>query len=130
MSRTIKKFVLVNEDVRARVADFLSSCALGVEILFQNAKRSLEQNNLMWQLLGEIASQIEWCGLKLSDEDYKDLISASLHGQRTIPNTERNGFVVLGARTSDMNKAELSDLIELIYMFGAENNVKFSEGKC
>lgn len=34
-----------------------------------------------------------------------------------------NGFVVLGQSTSKMGKREFSDLVELIYSFGAERNV-------
>ena len=37
------------------------------------------------------------------------------------------GFVVCGQRTSKMSKAEFSNLLELIYAFGAEHEVTFSE---
>ena len=129
MSRLIKRFVAAHDQARQGIADFAQTCDVGTEVLFQKPKRTLPQNDLMWVLLGEIASQIMWCGLKLGPEDYKDIISAALHGQRSVPNMDRNGFITLGARTSDMSKQELSDMIEMIYMFGAQNGVKFSEKK-
>ena len=129
MSRLIKRFVAAHDQARQGIAEFSQACDLGTEVLFQIPKRTLPQNELMWVLLGEVASQIMWCGLKLSSEDYKDIISATLHQQRVVPNADRNGFITLGARTSDMSKAELSDMIEMIYVFGVDNGVKFSEQK-
>jgi NinB protein len=127
MSRTIKKFVLAHDQARRGVGEFAMVCDEGAEVVFQKAKRTLDQNALMWELLGQIAAQIEWCGLKLTPEDYKDIISAGLLGQRTVPNMERSGFVVLGRRTSEMSKQDLSDMIEMCYLFGAQNGVTFTD---
>jgi hypothetical protein len=37
------------------------------------------------------------------------------------------GFVVCGQHTSTMGKKQFSDLIELMYAFGSERGVKWSE---
>jgi hypothetical protein len=37
------------------------------------------------------------------------------------------GFVVLGSSTSRMDKSEMSELLELIGAFGAQQGVEFSE---
>jgi hypothetical protein len=42
-----------------------------------------------------------------------------------VPNIDGNGFVSLGRSSSDLSVGEMSDLIELILMFGAKHNVKF-----
>jgi hypothetical protein len=46
---------------------------------------------------------------------------------RMVPNIDGNGFVNLGRSTSDLSKTEMSDLMELIAMFGAKHDVKFHE---
>lgn len=88
--------------------------------------RTLEQNALMWRLLGDISKQVIWYGMKLQDEEWKDVLTAALKGQKTVPGLN-GGFVVTGSRTSKMGIKEMSDVIELAYAFGAEHDVKWSE---
>ena len=86
--------------------------------------RTLPQNSRMWAMLSDISAQVEWHGLKLSKEDWKDMASASLKRQRAVPGMD-GGFVVLGQRTSEMSKADMSELMELMEAFGAQHGVKF-----
>ena len=88
-------------------------------------KRSDPQNRRMWAMLGDIAEQVDWYGQKLTAEDFKHILSASLKKQRAVPGVD-GGFVVLGLSTSKMSKAEMSELQELIEAFGAERGVRFS----
>ena len=39
---------------------------------------------------------------------------------RMVPNIDGNGFVSLNRSSSDLTKEEMSDVMELIYKFGAE----------
>ena len=95
----------------------------GTLVEFKSARRNLEQNSLMWVLLGEISKQVDWYGHKLSSEDWKDIFTASLRKCRTVPGLDYGTVVPLGMRTSDMTKAEFSDLLELIFAFGAERGL-------
>jgi hypothetical protein len=70
---------------------------------------------------------VDWYGQKLSSEDWKDVLTASLRRTRVVPGIDAGTFVPLGMRTSQMTKEEISDLLELIYAFGAERGVKFRE---
>lgn len=88
--------------------------------------RSLDQNALLWPLLTEISRQVEWYGKKLTQYEWKDVFTASLRKSQVVPGLD-GGFVVLGQRTSVMPKHEFSELIDLIYAFGAERGVKFNE---
>src|SRR5687768_11677256 len=85
--------------------------------------RTLEQNALMWALLADLSKQVNWYGQKLTSDEWKDVLSASLKKQKVVPGIDGNGFVVIGARTSQMTKREMSDMCELIYAFGAEQGV-------
>lgn len=92
----------------------------------ESEKRTGDQNRLLWAALSDVAEQVEWHGMKLEPEDWKHVFSAGLKKQRAVPGID-GGFVVLGQSTSKMSKAEFSELIELIYAFGAERGVKFKE---
>lgn len=89
-------------------------------------RRTLDQNAKMWPMLNDVAVQVEWYGERLKPEDWKDIFTASLRKQKAVPGID-GGFVVLGMRTSKMKKSEFSELIELIYAFGAEHEVSWSE---
>lgn len=93
-------------------------------------RRSLDQNAKLWPMLTDVAKQIEWVKdgerCLMSADEWKDLFTASLKKQSMAPGIE-GGMVVLGMRTSRMNKTLFSQLIELIYAFGAERGVEWSD---
>ena len=91
----------------------------------KKSTRSLQANALMWVRLGEIAAQVVWYGNKLTADEWKEIISASLKKQRVLPGIEGN-FVVIGVRTSKMSIKEMGAMIELCHAFGAQHDVKFS----
>ena len=99
----------------------------GTTVEFRAPRRSLDQNALMWSLLQQISKHVEWYGQKLSSEDWKDVLTASLRRTRVVPGIDAGTFVPLGMRTSQMTKEEISELIELIYAFGAQKEVRFRE---
>lgn len=88
--------------------------------------RTLEQNAKLWAMLNDVARQVEWYGQKLGPYDWKHMFTAALKKSRSVPGID-GGIVILGTSTSKMNKAEFSELIEVIYAFGAERGVIWSE---
>ena len=101
------------------------------KLLFTPVKstRGLQANACMWAHLTDISRQIVWHGNKLAPVEWKDVISAGLKAQKVVPNIEGTGFVVLGARTSNMSIKEMSDMIELCLAFGSQHGVKFKAPK-
>lgn len=97
-----------------------------VRLSLGRPKRTLDQNSLLWPLLTDVSKQVNWYGQKLTEEEWKDVFTAALKKQKVVPGLD-GGFVVCGARTSKMPKALFSELIELIYAFGAEHDVKWSK---
>jgi hypothetical protein len=91
------------------------------------ATRTSEQNARMWAMLADISRQVEWYGKRLSSEDWKHVFTASLRKLAVVPNLDGTGFVALGLSTSRMTKGEMSDLIELMFAFGAERGVQWSD---
>jgi|SRR5690242_14959265 len=88
--------------------------------------RTLAQNKHLWAALTDISRQVDWYGRKLSQWSWKDVFTASLKKQDVVPGID-GGFVVIGAHTSKMSKAEMTELLELIYAFGANHKVVWSD---
>lgn len=118
-------FVLRDVHVKQRAQHAILQAPEGYVCTIKPATRSLEQNALLWSLLTEISAQVVWHGKKHTEEEWKDLFTAAIKRQESAPGID-GGFVVFGQRTSKMTKAELSDLVEFIYAFGAQNGVEFA----
>ncbi len=120
--------VLVSPEIRKRAMLWASKLPDGTRVDFKEPKRSLPQNDRMWAMLTEIATQLPWHGIKLSADDYKLLFLDALKRElRVVPNIDGNGFVNLGRSSSDLSKAEMTDLIEIIAAFGANHGVVFHD---
>ncbi|MGC8534881.1 MAG: recombination protein NinB [Rhizomicrobium sp.] len=120
-------FFLRSPEIRERVCAFIRSAPDGYRVEIKEQKRTLDQNAKLWPMLQDVSAQVEWYGQKLSPDDWKDVFSASLRRARVVPGLDAGTFVPLGMRTSDMSKQEFSDLIELIYAFGAAHGVMWSD---
>ena len=120
-------FFMAHAEARRRAMQAVQDAPEGWCVTVSEKTRSLEQNSRLWASLNEISKQVDWHGRKLTPEDWKHVFSASLKKMEVVPNLEGTGFVALGLSTSKMTKRELSDLLELVYAFGAEHNVIFKE---
>ncbi|MGM7882327.1 recombination protein NinB [Yersinia enterocolitica] len=130
-----QKYLLLNESIRQNAIAAIRNTPLDFkspkEVIIQEPKRSLPQNNKMWPLLTDIAEQVYWHGVKYSKEDWKDLITdlvaeTKKQERRQAPGIT-GGYVRFGHRTSQMRKSEMVEIIEAAYWFGTEHNVKFSD---
>jgi hypothetical protein len=118
-----KIFKLVHEQARQRAMQAIQEADDGWVVEVSPPRRSLDQNKLLWSRLDQISDGVIWHGQKLTAEDWKHVLSASLHRQRAIPGTD-GGFVVLGQATSKMTSTDFSDLIALAEAFAIEQGVQ------
>ena len=112
---------------RQAACRYINDAADGYVVTIAEPTRNLEQNAKMWAMLSELSEQTDWHGNKLNPDEWKDLLSAGLVQSKVVPNLTGNGFVILGQRTSKLSKSQFAALIELIYAFGAERGVEFSD---
>ncbi len=105
--------------------------AVEVIVCRAKSKRTLEQNALMWAMLGDIAKSVPWAvdGVSqyIDSEDWKDIFTAALRQEMRVAQGINGGIVLLGRRTSRMTIAEMSDLIELMNAFCAERAIRLPE---
>lgn len=126
MSRAL--LILNNDITRQRAINWVQKAPAGTRVEFKEAKRSTEQNDKMHAMLTEVASQCLWHGLKLNVPDWKLVFLDGLKKEsRVVPNWEGNGLLSLGRHTSDLGVKEMTDMIELIYAYGAEHGVTFND---
>lgn len=122
------QLVLNGQDTRIKAAKWLQAAPYGTRLEFKAPRRSVSQNDKMWASLTDIAQQVDWHGVRLTPDDWKLIFLDALKQEmRLVPNINGNGFVNLGRSSSDLGKAEMSELIELIQAFGAQHGVVFAD---
>lgn len=97
-----------------------------IALRHKQARRSTDQNRLLWAILRDVSQQVEWYGQYLADEEWKDVMTCALKRQKVVPGIE-GGFIMIGGRTSKMTKQEFSDLVDLIHAFGNDHGVRWSD---
>lgn len=101
-----------------------------VSISARKSTRSTDQNSMLWSILTDLSEQVQWpidgvIGW-MTPEEWKDILTAGLVKEQRVAAGIDGGRVILGRRTSKMTKAELSDLMELAWAFGAQREVRWS----
>ena len=119
--------VLDTPFIRKRAEWLLRQCPNGWRVTFDEPKRSNGQNRRMWSSLGDVSRQVDWYGERLVDEDWKNMLTASLRKSKVVPGLDAGTLIPLGLSTKKMSKRELSDLQELIYAFGSERGVVWTD---
>ena len=126
MSRAL--LVLNSNDTRQKAASWVAKAPAGTRVEFKASKRTLPQNDRMWAMLTDIARQKEHCGRKYTPDEWKVLfMHACGREMQFVPALNGSGFMPLGYRSSDLSKGEMSDLIEFMLAWGAENGVEFHD---
>ena len=125
-----RMFRLIRGDVRRRAADYILRDAPDDWVVtVQEPTRNLEQNALLWVLLGAFAKQLKWPVngqmVSLEPEEWKDLLSAAFkrETQRVAMGLD-GGMVMLGMRTSKMGKAQFGEFLEFVQATAADRGVE------
>lgn len=126
--------VATSQDQIKPVLDWVYTCLqrglaggpVEVRVSRADEARSADQNAKQWAMYSDLSEQLQWHGMTLSKEQFKDLLSHDWSSQIIVPAIS-GGFCALGIKTSKLKKREMAELIELTYAFGAEHGVKWSE---
>lgn len=95
-------------------------------VTVKQATRSADQNAKMWAMLSDI-SRAKPDGRCHTAEVWKALMmKACGHAVQFVEGIDGEPFPV-GFRSSRLTKSQISDLIEFIYAYGAQNNISWSE---
>lgn len=92
------------------------------------AKRTGEQNNLLWSLLSDV-SRAKPDGRSLVPEVWKALFLQALgHDQRFEQALDGRGVIPVGFRSSRLTKEQMSDLITIVIEYGDRFGVRWTHG--
>ena len=122
--------IIKSEADRQRAAAWSMKAPPGCRIDFKEAKRTVDQNALLWAHLTDVAQQAEHNGRRYSADQWKILfLHACGREVQFIPALDGTTFLPWGQSSSDLSKAEMGELIDFIGAWGAKNGVKFHDEK-
>lgn len=125
-------YVLKHQEARARAANDCLHMPEGTCVTFAEKGRSLDQNDKIHPMVRDIANHVKWQRggqlLPMSEPQWRHFFAAHIRkNAELVPNIDGDGFIALGVGTSELSARECSDLIELMYAFGSERGVVWSE---
>ncbi len=88
--------------------------------------RSSEQNNKMWGLIEDVMNAMPE-GRQHTKEVWKAIFMNALGHETAFAVGINNEIFPIGFKSSQLSVRQMSDLIEMIYSYGAKHNVKWSE---
>lgn len=124
-----RPFIITSEIVRTAAIDYVKTLPLGAGIITDTEpKRNLEQNAAQWPILTAFSQQLLWPvngqKVKMSSEDWKDLLTASFKNETArLALGLDGGIVMLGRRTSEFNKKLFSEWLEYLHAIAATRGV-------
>jgi hypothetical protein len=87
------------------------------------------QNRKLWPMLADLQRQVPAMATYSADDIKLRFLNALGTEMRFLPTLEGEGMFPIGMRSSTLTVAQFAALIELILMFGAKHNVRWSDPK-
>lgn len=127
MSRAV--LILGSKAMRDKAAAWIANAPVNTRIEFREPKRSLPQNDRMWAMLTDITKQRPFHnGVKMTADLWKAVFMQALGSEMTmLPTLHGDGFFPIGHRSSELSKAEMTDLIDLMHAWGAAHEIVFHD---
>ena len=126
MSRAL--VIIASDADRRKVAEWARKAPWNTRVEFKAAKRSLPQNDRMWAMLTDVASQATHIGRRFTPDQWKVIFMAACGREvQFLPSLDGSTFIPWGQSSSDLSKSEMTDLIEFMFAWGAQHNIIFHE---
>lgn len=123
----------ITSRTRERAASLLQGAEEGWTFELRPPRHSDQQRALMRSMAGDLAKQVQWCGQKMSNDDWVRFCTAKLRKDRIVFDCDDKGrpdphagLVVLGASTREASSKMLNEMIAWFEWFGAQHNVRWS----
>lgn len=120
--------VLRRADDRHRSHQWIDAAPDGTRIEFKGPKRTLPQNDRFWAMLTDIATQHMHFGRKYSPDDWKIIILHAWGREvQFVPSLDGSTFIPFCQSSSDLSVEEMTEVIEFMFAWGAQNGIVFHE---
>lgn len=121
--QTIRLFTKTQRQFAHRLIDAAPD---GAVLNIREARRTTEQNDKMWVMISDV-SRAKPDGLEHTPDVWKALfMKACGHAVQFTTGLDGEPFPT-GFRSSRLSKGQMSEMIEFIYCWGAEQGVTWSE---
>lgn len=122
-----KYFILRNDDIRRNAINAIMEADDGSRLTIAPPQRSSDQNAKMWAMLSDVA-KAKPEGRNWTTETWKAAFMHYLgHQVMFADGLDGSGPFPVGFRTSRLTVAQMSDLITVIYQYGDEHGVEWTE---
>jgi hypothetical protein len=120
--------VLASPAARARAHGLIEKAPPGFVCKIQEPKRTLEQNDRMWAMLTDISVAMPM-GRRHTPDDWKAIFMNACGWEcQFVEGLDGRPFPK-GFRSSDLTKTQMTSLIEFMFAFGAEHEIRWSDPK-
>ena len=117
---------LIDGERRTRAAQAIHRVPDDWVVTIAPPTRTLDQNALLWPLLQDI-SRAKPMGRKHTPDDWKAIMMSACGWECQFQEGLDGRPFPLGFRSSQMTKAQFSNLIEFILAFAADHNIPLSD---
>lgn len=124
MARTVR---LVGDTQRAYAKRLIDEAPTGYVMKLGEETRRDAQNRKLWPMLSDIQRQVPEMRTYSADDIKLRFLNALGEEMRFLPTLEGAGVFPVGLRSSTLTVSQFSALVELLYKFGAEHGVRWSE---
>jgi hypothetical protein len=123
MTQTV---ILRGQPQRNLAKQFIDKAPENSVVKISPLTRSSEQNNKMWALIEDVMNAMPE-GRQHTKEVWKAIFMNALGHETAFALGINNEIFPIGFKSSQLSVRQMSDLIEVIYSYGAKHNIKWSE---
>ena len=117
--------IIIDPTSRDTARKWLAVAPDGTVVTFKRPGRTLPQNDRMWAMLTDVATQAEHNGNRYTPDQWKCLfMHACGHEAHFMAGLNGEPFPA-GFRSSKLNKDQMTELMDFIESWGVQNGVKF-----
>lgn len=120
--------IILRDGPRLRAHALVQAAPDGAVMNIRPATRTGEQNAKMWAMLSDI-SRAKPQGRELTTDKWKALFMDAIGIPADWEPGINGGVVNVGYRSSRLTVAQMSELIEQMYAYGAEHGVRWTDPK-
>lgn len=118
---------IVGNTQRAYAKNLIDKAPLGYVVKIAAETRRDAQNRKLWPMLADLRRQVPGLADYTADDIKLRFLNALGTEMRFLPTLEGQGAFPVGLKSSLLTVEQFSGLVELIYKFGAENGVVWTE---
>lgn len=120
--------VIYDQGDRSFVHRLIDTAIPGTRVQMLQPKHSDDQGRRLWAMLGDVARQVSHHGRNYDPEQWRILFMHAC-GQEVefAPSLDGSTFIPFQGHSSKMSVTEMTELIEFIACWGAQNGVEFRE---